>query len=40
MFSKKLLDIAGVEYAIDSGIVRGLDYYSGTVFEAVLKSDE
>ena len=25
---------------IDLQIIRGLDYYSGTVFEAVLKSDE
>ena len=30
-----LLDIAGVEYTVDSGIVRGLDYYTKTVFEFV-----
>ncbi|WP_407355888.1 histidine--tRNA ligase [Methanolobus sp. WCC5] len=28
-----LLDIYGVEYTIDFGIARGLDYYTGTVFE-------
>ncbi len=32
---KKLLSLAGVEYEIDSGIVRGLDYYTRTVFEFV-----
>lgn len=30
---RKLLDAAGVKYAVDPGIVRGLDYYSRTVFE-------
>lgn len=36
-FSKvqKLLDIAGVKYEVDPGIVRGLDYYTRTVFEFV-----
>ncbi len=29
-----------LDYTIDLQIIRGLDYYSGTVFEAVLKSDE
>ena len=29
-----------LNYVIDLQIIRGLDYYSGTVFEAVLKSDE
>ncbi len=29
----KLLDAYGVEYIIDFGIARGLDYYTGTVFE-------
>lgn len=28
-----LLDAAGVEYSIDAGLVRGLDYYTSTVFE-------
>lgn len=28
-----LLDAYGVEYTIDFGIARGLDYYTGTVFE-------
>ncbi len=32
---KKLLSLAGIEYGIDSGIVRGLDYYTRTVFEFV-----
>ena len=32
---KSLLDKAGVEYEVDPNIVRGLDYYSKTVFEFV-----
>lgn len=32
---KSLLDIAGVKYEVDAGIVRGLDYYTRTVFEFV-----
>lgn len=32
---KKCLEFAGVEYTIDSSIVRGLDYYTKTVFEFV-----
>ena len=32
---KKLLDVAGVSYKIDPNIVRGLDYYTRTVFEFV-----
>ncbi len=35
---KKLLSLAGVEYGIDSGIVRGLDYYTRTVFEFVSEN--
>ncbi len=35
---KSLLDIAGVEYAVDTGIVRGLDYYTRTVFEFVSEN--
>ena len=31
----KILDMAGVPYIIDKSIVRGLDYYSKTVFEFV-----
>jgi len=30
---RKYLDLAGVQYVIDPYIVRGLDYYTGTVFE-------
>ncbi len=30
---RRLLDAANVSYAVDSGIVRGLDYYTETVFE-------
>ncbi len=30
---KKLLDDCGVKYIVDPSIVRGLDYYTGTVFE-------
>ncbi len=32
---KSALDNLGVEYIVDSGIVRGLDYYTKTVFEIV-----
>lgn len=32
---KRCLDIAGVGYVVDPDIVRGLDYYTGTVFEIV-----
>ena len=35
---KDLLDKTGIEYEVDTGIVRGLDYYTKTVFEFV--SDE
>lgn len=34
---KALLDAAGVEYTINPRLVRGLDYYSKTVFEWVTK---
>ena len=30
-----LLDTAGIKYVVDSSLVRGLDYYTGTVFEVV-----
>lgn len=32
---QKLLDVAGLEYAVNPLIVRGLDYYTKTVFEFV-----
>ncbi len=32
---KSLLDEMGIEYMVDAGIVRGLDYYTKTVFEFV-----
>lgn len=32
---KSLLTAAGVEFTVDAGIVRGLDYYTKTVFEFV-----
>lgn len=32
---KACLDAAGAEYVIDPDIVRGLDYYTGTVFEVI-----
>ncbi|MBQ8896392.1 MAG: histidine--tRNA ligase [Clostridia bacterium] len=35
---KKLLDACGVEYVVDPSIVRGLDYYTGTVFEFTVDS--
>ncbi len=35
---QKLLTSAGVEYKIDANIVRGLDYYTRTVFEFVSNS--
>ena len=35
---KSLLDESGVEYIVDPAIVRGLDYYTGTVFEFTVDS--
>ena len=35
---KKLLTLAGVEYKINANIVRGLDYYTRTVFEFVSEN--
>ena len=32
---KKMLDSMNIEYTIDTGIVRGLDYYTRTVFEFI-----
>ena len=34
---KGLLDEMGVDYVVDSGIVRGLDYYTRTVFEFIAE---
>lgn len=41
-FTKVLesLDEMKVEYELDSNLVRGLDYYTHTIFEVVLKNDE
>ena len=36
---KKGLDELGIEYIVDTGIVRGLDYYTKTVFEFISKTD-
>ena len=36
---KKGLDKLGIKYTIDSSIVRGLDYYTKTVFEFISKTD-
>jgi len=35
---KRLLDNCGIKYEVDTNIVRGLDYYSKTVFEFVNES--
>ena len=35
---KSILDACGVEYIVDPSIVRGLDYYTGTVFEFTVDS--
>ncbi|MFI3230289.1 MAG: histidine--tRNA ligase [bacterium] len=37
---KNYLDIMGIKYEIDTNIVRGLDYYTKTVFEFVCQSDK
>ncbi|PCS00742.1 histidine--tRNA ligase [Lactococcus fujiensis] len=36
---KTLLEALGVEYTVDSNMVRGLDYYNDTIFEFVVKLD-
>ncbi|MBP1929408.1 histidyl-tRNA synthetase [Methanolinea mesophila] len=33
-----MLDAAGVSYTLNAGIARGLDYYTGTVFEAFAEN--
>lgn len=35
---KKYLDILNIPYTVDPGIVRGLDYYTKTIFE-ILNDD-
>ena len=37
---KKYLDILGIPYEIDDKLVRGLDYYTDTVFEVVSTHEE
>ena len=34
---KAALDEMGIEYVVDTGIVRGLDYYTGAVFEFIAE---
>ncbi len=34
---KSALDAMGIEYVVDPSIVRGLDYYTGTVFEFIAE---
>ena len=34
---KKSLDAMGIDYVVDSSIVRGLDYYTGAVFEFIAE---
>ncbi len=36
---KKHLDELGIKYIVDTGIVRGLDYYTNTVFEFIDSDD-
>lgn len=36
---KALLDAAGLAYTVNTGLVRGLDYYTKTVFEVVSDTD-
>ena len=37
---KEYLDILDIDYVVDSSLVRGLDYYTETVFEYYTKSNE
>ena len=37
---RSLLDTLGVKHEIDPGLVRGLDYYTGTIFEIKTKAGE
>ena len=36
----KILDASGMSYEVDLILVRGLDYYTDTVFEFILESDD
>ena len=36
---KEYLDVLGVAYEVDAGIVRGLDYYTKTVFEIIADTE-
>lgn len=35
---KRLLELQGIDFAVDTHIVRGLDYYTKTVFEIIMQS--
>ena len=35
---KQMLDSLGIEYVVDSTMVRGLDYYNHTIFEIMVKA--
>ena len=37
---KKYLDNLGISYVVDDNLVRGLDYYTDTVFECIINSDD
>lgn len=37
---KKCLDTLGVNYIVDENLVRGLDYYTDTVFEFIINTDD
>src|SRR5437667_460846 len=37
---RALLEALGVKHHIDTGLVRGLDYYTGTIFEIKTKAGE
>ena len=37
---KKYLDNLGIPYVVDENLVRGLDYYTDTVFECIINSDD
>ena len=37
---KEYLDTLEIDYEVDSSLVRGLDYYTNTVFEYITKSNE
>ena len=37
---KKYLDDLGIKYVVDDNLVRGLDYYTDTVFEFIINTDD